>query len=205
MLGNGAKYKGASISDQPSPARPLVDSAAIRPSPAPTPPTPRLCGPGSARPGAGRRQDRDLHRGAYDRVAKSAEVKRAGGVGDDPGQPDAGQPRRRLPLGADRSTSTTSPARRSRRTPRTAGATAAFVLGDTTGGAPPRSRRSPASPRAARPSPTAPTSSSPTSRPPASACWPRWRPPSERRPQLRPLLRAPRCRARTSPVSPPSS
>ena len=82
----------------------------------------------------------------------------------------------------------------------TADAKAAFEIGDTTGGSPPSCRRSPGSPHVDRRSRTTPTSSSPTSRAPASACS---RPSPRRRVVgvTSTSTPAPRCRARTSPVS----
>ena len=91
-------------------------------------------------------------RGTYDRVVKSPEVKRAGGVAC-PGQPHGEQPGRGLPLGPD------GPHLRGRRRgdlqyfdAAGATATASFELGNRTS-TPRRSLRSPASPRGVRRSP----------------------------------------------------
>ena len=95
-----SKVVGASISDTPVPADPLVDSADVavgrrrRDDAA-------LCGPTPSTRPRSTGKIVVCTRGVFDRVAKSAEVKRAGGVGDDPGQPGAEQPGRRLPRGAD--------------------------------------------------------------------------------------------------------
>ena len=79
VLGNGTKIVGASVSDQPVPTDPLVDSTDAVGAGADAGDA-DLCGPDTLDPAQGRGQDRGLHPGTYDRVAKSAEVKRAGGV-----------------------------------------------------------------------------------------------------------------------------
>ncbi|MEQ6899980.1 S8 family serine peptidase [Nocardioides sp. YIM 152588] len=93
VLGNGKKIVGASISDAPLPSSPLVaavDSGNGSTSPDDT----ALCAPDSLDPAIVGGTIVVCDRGIYDRVAKSAEVARAGGVGMvlanvDPGSLDA--------------------------------------------------------------------------------------------------------------------
>ena len=69
----------------------------------------RLCTPGTLDPAVVTGKVVVCDRGVVDRVAKSAAVAQAGGVGHDPDQHHAGQPRPRLPRGAH------GPRRRGRR------------------------------------------------------------------------------------------
>ena len=80
VLGNGASYKGASNNYTPVPSAPLVLSTAIG-LPAATADDVRLCGPGTLDPAGAAGKIVVCDRGVFDRVAKSAEVERAGGVG----------------------------------------------------------------------------------------------------------------------------
>ena len=80
VLGNGQKYKGASINGTPLPSTPLIDSPAAGLPPA-TAANVRLCAPGSLDPAKVAGKVVVCQRGVYDRVAKSAAVKTAGGVG----------------------------------------------------------------------------------------------------------------------------
>lgn len=79
VLGNGEKYAGASIAGEPVPSSPLVDSAAVV-APGGDPEDAALCGPDTLDPAQVQGTIVVCTRGVYDRVAKSAEVKRAGGV-----------------------------------------------------------------------------------------------------------------------------
>lgn len=79
VLGNGKKYVGASINDKPLPQTPLVDSTSVAVAGAED--AAKLCGPDSLDPAKVDGKIVACTRGVYDRVAKSAEVKRAGGVG----------------------------------------------------------------------------------------------------------------------------
>ncbi|OFE16130.1 hypothetical protein BA895_20460 [Humibacillus sp. DSM 29435] len=132
VLGNGAKYKGASIARTALPSSPLVNATAAGVAGA-DPTALDLCGPDVLDPAAVTGKIVVCTRGTYDRVAKSAEVKRAGGVGmvlanATPNSLDADF--HAVPTvhvdevaGADIKAYAA-----------TAGATASFVLGDTTGG-----------------------------------------------------------------------
>ena len=77
-----------------------------------TPADAALCAPDTLDPAMATGKIIVCDRGVYDRVAKSAEVKRAGGLGHGAGQPHRGLARRRPALGADRPP---RPARRSGR------------------------------------------------------------------------------------------
>ena len=90
VLGNGSKYKGASIADTAVPSTPLVNSTAIGAAGVAATVV-DLCGPGSLDPAKAAGKIVVCTRGTYDRVAKSAEVKRAGGVAMVLANPTAGQ------------------------------------------------------------------------------------------------------------------
>ena len=134
VLGNGAKYKGASINGTPLAATPLVNSTAAGLAPA-TAEEVRLCAPGSLDPAKVTGKVVVCDRGVYDRVAKSAAVKQAGGVGMvlvniTPGSLDSdfhAVPSVHLDHVA-------APAVKAYVA--TSGATAAFEVGDTAGGSP---------------------------------------------------------------------
>lgn len=80
-LGDGSRYRGASISDTGLLAQtPTVLSSAI-PAAGAAPTAVALCGPGSLDAAGAAGTIVVCDRGVYDRVAKSAEVARAGGVG----------------------------------------------------------------------------------------------------------------------------
>jgi subtilisin family serine protease len=80
VLGNGKKYRGVSLSRSPLPASPaILGASAVAPGSNAT--DARLCGPNSLDPAKVTGKVVVCDRGVYDRVAKSAEVKRAGGVG----------------------------------------------------------------------------------------------------------------------------
>lgn len=134
VLGNGQKYKGASINGTPVPATPLVNSTAAGLAPA-TANEVRLCAPGSLDPARVTGKIVVCDRGVYDRVAKSGAVKQAGGVGMvlvniTPGSLDSDF--HAVPsVHLDHVAAPTVKAYAA-----TAGATAAFELGDTTGGPP---------------------------------------------------------------------
>lgn len=135
VLGNGAKYKGASISDRAVPSSPLVNSSAVGAAGAVAEDV-ALCGPNTLDPTKVAGKIVVCVRGVFDRVAKSAEVKRAGGVGVVLANAGAGQS-----LDADFHSVPTvhvSSAAGSEITTyaATEGATAAVVLGDQTGGSP---------------------------------------------------------------------
>ena len=76
---DGSKFRGASIMNREvaGPAWSLPPNARFRRRI----PTPRLCGPGSLDPAKISGKVVVCDRGTYDRVAKSAEVARGGGVG----------------------------------------------------------------------------------------------------------------------------
>ena len=79
VLGNGKKYRGVSLFRTTLPATPAVLAASAGvPGAAGT--DARLCAPGSLDPAKVTGKVVVCDRGVYDRVAKSAEVKRAGGV-----------------------------------------------------------------------------------------------------------------------------
>ncbi|WP_217428147.1 S8 family peptidase [Microlunatus speluncae] len=80
-LGDGRKFAGASTTvREPVGPAPLVTGAAVKTGSA-TPEDAALCGPDSLDPALVSGKIIVCDRGVYDRVAKSAEVKRAGGVG----------------------------------------------------------------------------------------------------------------------------
>lgn len=79
VLGNGEEYAGASITSQTMPSTPLVDAATSGLAEA-DPEVASLCGPDSLDPAVVEGTIVVCVRGVYDRVAKSAEVARAGGV-----------------------------------------------------------------------------------------------------------------------------
>ena len=76
VLGNGEKHIGAMVSDQAVPNSPFVHAADVEATP-----DDGLCGPDSLDPELVEGAIVACDRGVYDRVAKSAEVERAGGVG----------------------------------------------------------------------------------------------------------------------------
>lgn len=134
VLGNGQKFKGASINGTPLASTPLINSTSAGLPPA-TAADVRLCAPGSLDPAKVTGKVVVCIRGVYDRVAKSAAVKQAGGVAMVLANPSSNS------LDADfhavpsvhvnevaGATVTAYAA--------TAGATASFELGDTTGGSP---------------------------------------------------------------------
>jgi subtilisin family serine protease len=134
VLGNGQKYKGASINSTPLSATPLINSTAAGLAPA-TAEDVRLCAPGSLDPAKVAGKVVVCDRGVYDRVAKSAAVESAGGVGMVLVNITAGS------LDSDfhavpsvHLDHVAAPAIKAYAA--TPGATAAFELGDTTGGAP---------------------------------------------------------------------
>ncbi|MCF6379441.1 S8 family serine peptidase [Nocardioides KLBMP 9356] len=132
VLGNGAKYKGASISDQAVPSTAIVNSSASGLAGADATAL-SLCGPNTLDPAKAAGKIVVCARGTYDRVAKSAEVKRAGGVAMVLANPSAGQS-----LDADFHSVPTVHVDKTagdaiRAYAATAGATASFVVGNTTG------------------------------------------------------------------------
>lgn len=80
QLGNGTKLRGASFSTTPVPARPAILASAAA-AEGVTAANALLCGPNSLDPAKVTGKIVVCDRGVVDRVAKSAEVKRAGGVG----------------------------------------------------------------------------------------------------------------------------
>ena len=131
VLGNGAKYKGASISDTPVPSTPIVNSAASGVAGANANDL-NLCGPNTLDPAKVTGKIVVCVRGVFDRVAKSAEVKRAGGVAMVLANPNAGQS-----LDADFHSVPTVHVEKAagdaiRAYAATGGATASFVLGNQT-------------------------------------------------------------------------
>lgn len=80
VLGDGSKIVGASISSQSLPSTPLVDAKAVALEGA-DPTEAGLCAADTLDPAAAEGKIVVCLRGVYDRVAKSAEVARAGGVG----------------------------------------------------------------------------------------------------------------------------
>jgi subtilisin family serine protease len=76
---DGTKYRGASIMRAGVPASPVVLAASAAATGAPTPAN--LCGPNTLDPAKVTGKIVVCDRGVVDRAAKSAEVKRAGGVG----------------------------------------------------------------------------------------------------------------------------
>jgi subtilisin family serine protease len=79
VLGNGTKIVGASINDKPVPSKKLVDSEASVVAGGDAADA-KLCGPDTLDPAKVTGKIVVCTRGTYDRVAKSAEVARAGGV-----------------------------------------------------------------------------------------------------------------------------
>jgi len=79
VLGNGTKVVGASINDKPVPSKKLVDSEASVVAGGDAADA-KLCGPDTLDPAKVTGKIVVCTRGVYDRVAKSAEVARAGGV-----------------------------------------------------------------------------------------------------------------------------
>lgn len=134
VLGDGQKFKGASIASTGVPAgTPLVNSSAIGAAGVSASEV-NLCAPGSLDPAGAQGKIVVCTRGIYDRVAKSAAVKQAGGVGMVLANAGPGQS-----LDADFHSVPTvhvdDVAGAAIKTyAATAGATAAIVLGDTTGG-----------------------------------------------------------------------
>ena len=128
VLGNGQKYKGASISSTPVSSVPLVDAGADDSAVG-------RCGPQTLNPATVTGKMVVCARGVYDRVAKSAEVKRAGGVAMVLANVSPGQS-----LDADFHTVPTVHVEKTAGDAisayaATSGATASIQLGDTTGGA----------------------------------------------------------------------
>ncbi len=80
LLGNGRKYRGASVNRTAVPSTPLVLSTAAAAA-GDAGAQARLCAPNSLDPAKVTGKIVVCDRGVVDRVAKSAEVKRAGGVG----------------------------------------------------------------------------------------------------------------------------
>ena len=80
VLGNGKKYRGVSLSRSPLPSSPLVLASAAGVA-GDAGKDARLCAPNSLDPAKVTGKIVVCDRGVVDRVAKSAEVKRAGGVG----------------------------------------------------------------------------------------------------------------------------
>jgi subtilisin family serine protease len=78
VLGNGQKYRGVSLFRTTLPATPAILAASAAASGVTDA---NLCGPNSLDPAKVTGKIVVCDRGVYDRVAKSAEVKRAGGVG----------------------------------------------------------------------------------------------------------------------------
>lgn len=136
VLGNGQKYKGASISTSGVPAgTSIVNASAIGASGVPVADV-DLCAPGSLDPAGATGKIVVCTRGVYDRVAKSAAVRQAGGVGMVLANPNPGQS-----LDADFHSVPTVHVDNVAGTAikayaGTAGATAEIAIGDTTGGAP---------------------------------------------------------------------
>ena len=132
VLGNGAKYKGASIADTPVPSTPIVNSSASGVAGADVTAL-NLCGPNTLDPAKVTGKIVVCVRGVYDRVAKSAEVKRAGGVAMVLANPNAGQS-----LDADFHSVPTVHVEKAagdaiKAYAATTGATASFALGNQTG------------------------------------------------------------------------
>ncbi|GAA4379835.1 hypothetical protein GCM10023146_39510 [Nocardioides caricicola] len=78
VLGNGEKYVGAMVSDKAVPTSPFVYAADVEVAESEDD---GLCGPDSLDPAKVEGTIVACDRGVYDRIAKSAEVARAGGVG----------------------------------------------------------------------------------------------------------------------------
>lgn len=136
VLGNGQKYKGASIATTGVPeGTRLVDSSAVGAAGVPAADV-DLCAPGSLDAAKAQGTIVVCDRGVYDRVAKSAAVKQAGGVGMVLANTVAGQS-----LDADFHSVPTvhvdkasGDAIKAYVTSAGTAATAGIVLGDTTGG-----------------------------------------------------------------------
>jgi subtilisin family serine protease len=79
-LGNGARYVGASTTASVSTPTSFVTSLSVKLASA-TDANAKLCGPGTLDPAKTAGKIVQCDRGVFDRIAKSAEVKRAGGVG----------------------------------------------------------------------------------------------------------------------------
>ena len=79
-LGNGARYVGASTTASITTATTFVTSLSVKLASA-TDVNAKLCGPGTLDPTKAAGKIVQCDRGVFDRIAKSAEVKRAGGVG----------------------------------------------------------------------------------------------------------------------------
>ncbi len=130
VLGNGNRVKGASINGTVVPKTALVSSTNSGVAGADVDAL-RLCGPSTLDPARVRGKIVLCVRGVYDRVAKSAEVKRAGGVAMILANPKAGS------LDADFHAVPTvhidDRAGTVQDYAKTTGATAAFEVGDTTG------------------------------------------------------------------------
>ena len=133
VLGNGAKYKGASISKTGVGPVPIVNAKASGLAGADATAL-NLCGPGTLDPVKVTGKMVVCTRGVYDRVAKSAEVARAGGVAMVLANASAGQsldadfhsvPTVHVPVTEGTAIATYAAA---------ADATASIVLGDQTGG-----------------------------------------------------------------------
>ncbi|HET7194524.1 MAG TPA: S8 family serine peptidase [Nocardioides sp.] len=134
VLGNGQRYKGASISSTAVSSVPLVNSKAAGLAGANATAV-NLCGPQTLDPAKVTGKMVVCVRGTYDRVAKSAEVKRAGGVAMVLANATAGQS-----LDADFHSVPTVHVEKAAGDAISAyaaapGATASIQLGDTTGGA----------------------------------------------------------------------
>jgi len=135
VLGNGAKYRGASISKAPVSSTPLVNSSAVGAAGVSATDI-SLCAPGSLDPVKATGKMVVCVRGVYDRVAKSAAVKQAGGVAMVLANPSPGQS-----LDADFHSVPTVHVDKDSGDKiiayaATTGATAAIQLGDTTGASP---------------------------------------------------------------------
>jgi subtilisin family serine protease len=79
-LGNGARYVGASTTASITTATAFVTSLSVKLASA-SDVNAKLCGPGTLDPAKTAGKIVQCDRGVFDRIAKSAEVKRAGGVG----------------------------------------------------------------------------------------------------------------------------
>ncbi|PKH41890.1 pre-peptidase C-terminal domain-containing protein [Nocardioides alpinus] len=129
---SNAKFKGASITDQTVPSTTIVNASASGVAGADATALDR-CGPNVLDPAKAAGKIVVCTRGTYDRVAKSAEVKRAGGIAMVLANPDAGQS-----LDADFHSVPTIHVDKAagdaiKAYAATAGATASFELTNTTG------------------------------------------------------------------------
>jgi subtilisin family serine protease len=79
-LGDGQRFVGASTTDSITTATPFVTSLSIKLAAA-TDANAKLCGPNTLDPAKAAGKIVQCDRGVFDRIAKSAEVKRAGGAG----------------------------------------------------------------------------------------------------------------------------